>query len=98
MLTNMGVSELMPVNGKGNTSQSVLPPISVREKKIKDNITAYVSSVAKGDPEIIKQVRTAARLRFGPIDRLDYESLREQWAWLQATYPGGVTYEPVDAY
>lgn len=98
MLTNMGVSELMPVNGAGNTSHSVLPPVSVREKKIKENIEAYIGSVAKGDPEIIKQVRTAARIRFGPIAHLDYESLREQWAWLQATYPGGVTYEPIDAY
>lgn len=98
LLTNIGVSELMPVNGKGNTSQSVLPPVSVREKKIKDNITSYVGSIAKGDVEIIKQVRLAARNRFGPIEHLDYEGLREQWAWLQATYPGGVTYESIDQY
>jgi len=95
LLTDIGVSELMPVNGKGNTSQSVLPPVSVREKKIKDNILAYVKSIAKGEPEIIKQVRLAAKNKFGPIDYLDYEGLREQWAWLQATYPGGVTYEPI---
>lgn len=96
LLTNIGVSALMPVNGKGNTTQSVLPPVSVREKKIKDNILAYVNSVAKGDPEIIKQVRTAAKRKFGAIEELDYEGLREQWAWLQAIFPGGVSYESVD--
>jgi hypothetical protein len=46
--------------------------------------------------EIIKQVRTSAFNKFGPIDQLDYEGLREQWAWLQATYPGGVTYESIN--
>jgi superfamily II DNA or RNA helicase len=96
LLTNIGVSSLMPVNGKGNTSHSVLPPVSVREKKIKDNILKYIGSVAKGDVEIIKQVRTSAFNKYGPIDQLDYEGLREQWAWLQATYPGGVTYESIN--
>lgn len=89
----LGIIPITDVNGVSSVSKAPLPPLSQREKTLKKNIERYISSVAKGDVDAIKGIRFAAKSQFGPIDNLDYETLKEQWKWLNDTFPGGVDYE-----
>lgn len=91
MLLLLGLADLIHVNGEINSNKATISlPISVREAQLRKNINAYINSFYRGDSEAVKVIRTAAYSQFGPIDKLGYDELRQQWAWLQQEHPGGV--------
>lgn len=92
VLTGMGMTQPNEPNGSSNPPAVPLPPLSERESTLKKNILTYVNSVGRGDPEIIMDIRTAAKERYGSISDLSYEELQDQWRWLNDTFPGGVNY------
>jgi hypothetical protein len=92
-LTMLGVVGLE----NGRPDQKLHPvmtqPVSRREAQLRHTIDRYIKSTAPGNADKQRDVRREAKFIFGPIGDLNYDQLREQFAWLQRKYPGGVIYE-----
>lgn len=92
-LTMLGVVGLENGRPDKKLHPVMVQPVSIREAQLRNTITRYIRSIAPGDAEKQRDVRREAKFIFGPIDDLNYDQLREQFAWLQRRYPGGVIYE-----
>lgn len=92
-LTLLGLVGIENGGGDKKLHPVMVQPVSKREAQLRDTIRRYIGSIARGDPDKHQEIRRAALFIHGPIGELTYDQLREEFAWLQRTYPGGVAYE-----
>lgn len=63
---------------------------SEREERLRSTLDKSIKSIAKGDVDLIIDIKTKCKIKFGAVNSMTESTLREALLWLRDTYGGAL--------